>query len=231
MALPEGVFRYLKEKYGLQHECFASPFNACSLIGSYGSRFRDTDASFHSKGSFFDFYPEEGVFECYPPFIEEILVQSIKHVLELLKRAEKNHKPMTFFIVAPAWRDEECESYNLAKYGTEKIPKDREKNPFFKKELQLEKNSCFYRNGMSHQEEYKVMNTKSDSIMFVLQTSSAEPLEEDFEEEIMARWDTNSKEYQNNRHSKGTDGYNKRNNNSATTEDNKSSTVTKDSNN
>ena len=197
-SLPEGVFRYLKERYGLQHECFASPFNACSLIGSYCSRFRDTDTPFHARGSFFDFYPEEGVFECYPPFIEEILVQSIKHVLELLKRAEKNHKPMTFFIVAPAWRDEDCESYNRARYGTEKVPEDRKKNPFFKIELQLEKNSCFYRNGMSHQEESTILFSTCDSLMFVLHTSFAKPLEKNFEDEIMARWGVKSEEYKNN---------------------------------
>ena len=232
MALPEGVFRYLKERYGLQHECFASPFNAYSLIGSYGSRFRDTDASFHSKGSFFDFYPEEGVFECNPPFVEEIMIHNIKHIQELLEKAEENHKAMTFFLIVPAWRDENCESYNRARYGTEKVPEDRKDNRFFKKELLLSKCKHFYRNGMTYKDDYKVMNTKSDSLMFVLQTSSAKPLEDNFEEKIMARWNTNSKEYrENKKHSKGTGGYNNMKNNSATTEDNKSSTITRGRNN
>ena len=232
MALPEGVFSYLKDKYHLQHECFASPFNACSLIGSYGSRFPDTDASFHSKGSFFDFYPEEGVFECNPPFVEEIMIHNIKHIQELLEKAEENHKAMTFFLIVPAWRDEDCESYNRTRYGTEKVPKDRKDNRFFKKELLLSKYKHFYRNGMTYKDDYKVMNTKSNSIMFVLQTSFAEPLEENFEEEIMGRWGVKSEEYRkNNKHSKGTDGYNNMKNNSATTDDNKSSTITKDSNN
>ena len=51
---------------------------------------------------------------------------------------------------------------------------------------------------MSHQEESTILFSTCDSLMFVLHTSFAKPLEKNFEDEIMARWGVKSEEYKNN---------------------------------
>ena len=118
MALPESVFAYLQTIYHLQHECFASPMNACPIINSFCSRFPDTDVYFGSQGSFFDYSIEEGVFEANPPFVEECIIRNIRRINELLRHADENQKPLTFFIIVPRWNEADCESYNLTVFGT-----------------------------------------------------------------------------------------------------------------
>lgn len=59
--LPIAVFRLLKERLGVELECFASPFNA--RLERYCSVFPDCDAHFGSEGSFFDLSPTSGSFE------------------------------------------------------------------------------------------------------------------------------------------------------------------------
>jgi hypothetical protein len=51
--------------FGVKHECFASPLNA--ELASFNSLFPDTDSFFGGRGSFFDFAPLTGSFECNPP--------------------------------------------------------------------------------------------------------------------------------------------------------------------
>ena len=149
MALPESVFSYLQTNYHLQHECFASPMNACPLIGSFCSRFPDTDVFFGSKGSFFDYSLEEGVFEANPPFVEECMIRNIRRINDLLRHAEANQKPLTFFIIVPRWNEADCESYNLTVFGTSDRPESGEKSPYFVLELSLDKDTHYYRNGMA----------------------------------------------------------------------------------
>ena len=200
MALPEQIFSYLKEKYHLQHECFASPLNACSCIGSYCSRFLDTDEVFGSKGSFFNYSVEEGCYESNPPFVEECMIRNIRHINEMLDKAEENKKALTFFVIVPKWDDKDCASYNLTVYGKEeRLTDDDEKNPYFVKKIVVCKNNHFYRNGVGYKDYYSVMNAKNDSLLLVLQTTEAKknnPLEDDFEKIIMENWNITSKEYQ-----------------------------------
>lgn len=187
MALPQGVFNYLQSEYGLECECFASPLNRYAKIQNYCSQFIDTDKPFGSLGSFFEYWPEEGAFECNPPFVEECMIQNIKHVLECLKKAEEAKKSLTFFIIVPAWRDD-CESYRLT---TE--------NDYFVLEIEMKKDDYFYRNGMAHQKDYTVMDVHSDSLLLVLQTSEAKEKNkidsEKFEREIRSKWGKESEEY------------------------------------
>ena len=187
MALPQGVFNHLQSEYGLECECFASPLNRYAKIQNYCSQFIDTDEPFGSLGSFFEYWPEEGAFECNPPFVEECMIQNIKHVLECLKKAEEAKKSLTFFIIVPAWKDD-CESYRLT---TE--------NDYFVLEIEMKKDDYFYRNGMAHQKDYTVMDVHSDSLLLVLQTSKAKEKNkidsEKFEREIRSKWGKESEEY------------------------------------
>jgi len=50
-AIPEPCFNVLQEKFGVTHECFASPLN--QYLPSFGSAFPDTDIYFGSRGSVF----------------------------------------------------------------------------------------------------------------------------------------------------------------------------------
>lgn len=187
MALPQGVFNYLQSEYGLECECFASPLNRYAKIQHYCSQFTDTDEPFGSLGSFFDYWPEEGAFECNPPFVEECMIRNIKHVLECLKKAEEAKKPLTFFIIVPAWKDD-CESYRLTTENDYKVL-----------EIEMKKDDYFYRNGMAHQMDYTVMDLHSDSLLLVLQTSEAKEKNsidsEKFEREIRSKWGKESEEY------------------------------------
>ncbi|KAK8830068.1 hypothetical protein WA556_000710 [Blastocystis sp. ATCC 50177/Nand II] len=186
MALPTSVFELLQSKYHLQHECFASPMNSCALLNSYCSRFRDTDAPFGSKGSFFDYEVDEGVFESNPPFVEECMIRNIKHILDLLEKAEKSGKALTFFIIVPKWDEKDCESYNRTRFTTPDRQTDDE-------------NRHFYRNGMGYQDNFSVMAAKNDSLMLVLQTTKAKeanPIDvEAFKKEVEERWNKSSEEY------------------------------------
>ena len=199
MALPESVFSFLKSEYGLQHECFASPMNACSLIGSFCSRFPDTDKSFGSKGSFFEFTAEEGCFESNPPFVEECMIRNIKHILELMEKAEIQKKALTFFIVVPRWDDSDCESYNLTVYGTRERPNSEAKGKYFVTMIALDKDQHFYRNGMAYQDNFKVMKARHNSLMLVLQSPKARDLhpidEKVFEKKVNLIWTTENHEF------------------------------------
>ena len=199
MALPESVFAYLQTIYHLQHECFASPMNACPIINSFCSRFPDTDVYFGSQGSFFDYFIEEGVFEANPPFVEECMIRNIRRINDLLRHADENQKPLTFFIIVPRWNEADCESYNLTVFGTPERPESGEKSPYFVLELSLDKDTHYYRNGMAYRDDFSVMKARNNSLMLVLQSSKAKevmPINQDsFRKEVHANWDLEAPEY------------------------------------
>lgn len=201
MALPESVFAYLQSTYGLQHECFASPMNSCSFIGSFCSRYLDTDAPFGSKGSFFNFTAEEGAYESNPPFVEECMIRNILHIQQLLEVAETNHKALTFFIVVPKWDEPDCESYNRTVYGTAERPEGDSptKSPFFVTQVAIDKNNHFYRNGMGYQDDFSVMRAQNNSLMLVLQSTTARtecPINADtFFKEVYKHWNIEAPEF------------------------------------
>jgi len=97
-ALTEKVFTYLTRAFGVEMECFASPFNC--HFRTFCSVFPDTDQWFGSLGSFFDFRPIQGSFEWNPPFLEDLMKEGAQRMLEILKKGDH---PVSFFIVLPDW--------------------------------------------------------------------------------------------------------------------------------
>ena len=101
-ALPHAVMELLKSQLGCEHECYASPLN--QYLGSFCSAFADTDAAFGSKGSFFDFRPTEGSFECNPPFDSKSIDACLEHVLSLLMASDgqaASERPLSFVVTVP----------------------------------------------------------------------------------------------------------------------------------
>ncbi|KAK8803262.1 hypothetical protein WA158_000956 [Blastocystis sp. Blastoise] len=208
MALPNKVFHILVDQMKVSHECFASPFNCYEPLGSYCSRCLDTDQYFGSKGSFFDFYPEEGSFEANPPFVEECMLRCITHIKKLLNNTLK---PLSFVLIVPNWKDFACLSYQLT------IWKDldrNEKNGFLVKEITVSSQNHVYRNGMGHQEQCKDMFAKADSILFVLQNEAGRvtyPWTDSIESEILQAWKEGDENLPRDANNYKTNYYNKKN--------------------
>jgi len=102
-ALPGTVFDVLERDFDVRFECFASPLNCHRLTpGGYCSAFPDTDVPFGSRGSFFDFEPEEGSFQANPPFTEEMIDAMADHIDGLLAGSSL---PLSFAVFVPDWRD------------------------------------------------------------------------------------------------------------------------------
>ena len=95
-ALPGVVFKELNKQFEVSEEMFASPFNC--YFSNYCSAFVDTDIFFGSHGSFFDYHPLEGSFECNPPFTSEIYSRMIDHIDYLL---ESSQQPLSFIVFIP----------------------------------------------------------------------------------------------------------------------------------
>jgi phosphorylated CTD-interacting factor 1 len=101
-ALPGEGFNYLEKTMEVCHECFASPLNC--FFRNFCSAFPDTDRFFGSRGSFFDFKPIEGSFECGPPYTSEVMDKTAHHCLSLLKATDR---PLSFIVFVPEWTDTE----------------------------------------------------------------------------------------------------------------------------
>lgn len=95
-AIPEHVFREMKRLFDVTEEMFASPFNC--FFANYCSAFGDTDVFFGSRGSFFDYNPIEGSFECNPPFSTDIYERMLSHIENLLSNSSN---PLSFIIFIP----------------------------------------------------------------------------------------------------------------------------------
>jgi len=95
-AIPSKAMEVLREHFGVRHECFASPLNR--YFDSFCSLFQDTDQFFGSVGSFYDFRPDMGSFQCNPPFDQQSLVSAFAHVYDLLSTADG---PLSFFVCVP----------------------------------------------------------------------------------------------------------------------------------
>ena len=96
-ALGGAAHASLRSGFGCGLECFASPLNARSA--PFCSGFVDVDAPFGSLGSFLDFSPTEGSFEANPPFAPALVVAMAAHMQRLLRRAERNARPLLFAVV------------------------------------------------------------------------------------------------------------------------------------
>jgi hypothetical protein len=85
-ALGGAALDVLADKFGVTTECFASPFNC--RWPSFCSALPLLDTPFGSLGSFFTFSPTTGSFECNPPFVPEVMSAMLRHIEDLLERAE-----------------------------------------------------------------------------------------------------------------------------------------------
>ena len=103
-ALSGHIFDVLLKRFHCNMECFASPFNC--RYESYCSAFPDTDVSFGSMGSFFDFnfeaLPNGGCFQANPPFTADFILAMYTRMEKILSN-EATHSPYMFIVFIPAW--------------------------------------------------------------------------------------------------------------------------------
>jgi phosphorylated CTD-interacting factor 1 len=158
MAIPEKAFDVLKSEFAVSHECFASPFNR--YLPSFTSGFPDVDRFFGSKGSFFDFYPQEGSFEANPPFLEEIMAAMALHLCSLLERAQQTGKALAFVVIMSGWNDTPA-------YVTMRESRFCRLDKVFRKKGHL------YKVGNQHVNRYQYMPAGADSFVLFLQSDEA----------------------------------------------------------
>lgn len=130
-SMPSSQYNHLYNNYNVRCEGFASPFNS-KLIGKpeskFCSLFKDTDAVFGSIGDFFKTNMVEEA-ECWavnPPFIEQVLFSSAKHIIKNMSTGKK----LFVFYIMPGWFDSNTyEILNQSKYT--KYKKVLNKNKYF----------------------------------------------------------------------------------------------------
>ena len=111
-SIPNKIYRKIVEKYDINFEGFASPMNS-QLLGILGkntefcSLFRDTDACFGSKGSFFTQNLVNKRCIINPPYILDIINRTINYCQIQCYRAKKEEKDILMIIVVPKWIDAE----------------------------------------------------------------------------------------------------------------------------
>lgn len=100
-AVTEHVMENLIENFDICVECFASPLNC--YLPNYCSAYPDSDRAFGSLGSFFNFKPTSGSYQCNPPFSDIIMQQTIRHIESLLCHSDELELPLSFVIIVPIW--------------------------------------------------------------------------------------------------------------------------------
>eukprot|EP00904_Undaria_pinnatifida_P005441 jgi/Undpi1/2026/HiC_scaffold_12.g05412.m1 len=149
------AFDVLLRRFGVQMECFASPFNC--RYGRYCSAFADTDMPFGSLGSFFDFRPTEGAFEANPPFVRDVILKMANHMDDLLKATSK---ALTFVVIIPNWEDAE---------GWARL----RNSPFLTKQLKIDQKDHSYCEGKQHLRRNRYRLASFHTAVFFLQTAAA----------------------------------------------------------
>jgi phosphorylated CTD-interacting factor 1 len=159
-SAPKAVFDCLREEFGVDHECFASPMN-CTLP-SWGSAFKDTDCFFGSHGSFFDLnnrnWSAGGSFEANPPFVEESMQMMCDCIHQVLQENEERNVKTSFVVVVPCWTDERAH---------ETMRESR----FCKRVMILEKSQHSYKSGAQHTSLQQYHDAGFRTTVFVLQNS------------------------------------------------------------
>ena len=106
-TLHPNIFQILQKYLEVNMEIYASPlycyFDTCC------SAFYDTDRYFGSHGSFLDFDPSEGSFECAPPNSEQVLLKAVQHIVQIITNPNKG--PLSFVLFLPDWKDLEATHY------------------------------------------------------------------------------------------------------------------------
>ena len=132
-SMPTEVYKMYVEKYGVNIEGFASPFNSqLLLLGldyKFCSLFKDTDEIFGSFGSFFsaNFSAEkDAVIAVNPPYVLDIINNTADKCINECKKTKENKNRIKFFIIFSAWKDthayEELSKSEFLRYTVELPP-------------------------------------------------------------------------------------------------------------
>lgn len=157
-ALCEHAFEVLRERFGVTFECFASPLNC--RYGRYCSAFPDTDSVFGSVGSFFSFKPTTGCYEVNPPFVEEVMLATVRHMDALLQPAGSSRLPLAFVVIVPGWTES----------GTWR---QLSASPFLQASWLVSKADHGFCDGAQHQRQDRFRESPYDTTVFVLQNAAA----------------------------------------------------------
>jgi len=157
-ALPERCFEMLRASLGVTHECYASPLNC--YMPTYCSAYADTDKFFGSLGSFLDFAPLEGSFQCNPPFVEPVVAAMVDHIVELCAQADEANKALSFVVVLPRW-------YKSPAHCSISSSK------FTRAQLTLPPGTHVYKHGYQHQVPHGYRTFGKHTTVFFVQTQAA----------------------------------------------------------
>jgi len=150
------VFDVLLQHYDCRLECFASPLN--SRYERFCSAFVDTDASFGSVGSFFDYdFSVGGCFQANPPFATNFITCMYGTMDQALQSCKE---PLQFVVFVPAWKD--TPGWNLL-----------DESPFLTKHVSLSQSSHYYCEGTQHRRKDRYRVASFDTSVFFLQNKAA----------------------------------------------------------
>lgn len=158
-AIGAPVFRCLQARFGCNFEAFASPLNC--FYGAFCSAFSDVDGPFGSRGSFGDFTPTSGAYQCNPPFVVAIIDAMSEHLLTLLTAAEGACRSLSFVVVLPGWTD--CAGYNRLLNAA----------PLLRRTLLVAAADHGFVDGGQHARPRTHRESPYDTMVFVLQSSAA----------------------------------------------------------
>lgn len=99
LALPRTFMKYIEKVLNVNHELFASPFNA--YFRTFCSIFPDIELVFGSVGNFFEFNLVDGAsYVANPPFDETVITAMATRLIDQLSRVST-----TVIVSLPAWDD------------------------------------------------------------------------------------------------------------------------------
>ena len=181
-ALPPPVMDLLKHDLGCTHECYASPLN--QYLGSFCSAFADTDTAFGSLGSFFEYHPSEGSFECNPPFDARSINSCLDHVLGLLRA--KGSGPLSFVLTVPTLEGTHTDVPNSSFRALKKS--------YQTAAVGVQGKEHSYQMGLQHrpQPDGVYWNPEIPSTAYIFQNESGRhkwPVSEAFSEQLRRAWD------------------------------------------
>jgi hypothetical protein len=94
------ISQSIKDMYktiGVDFELFGSAINTVS--SQYCSLFYDIEKYFGSKGNFFDFQINKGIYWCNPPYDDTIMKNAAEKLVEVLN----SNKEVAFLVTIPIW--------------------------------------------------------------------------------------------------------------------------------
>ena len=108
LATPPAAMDSLSADFGVDAECFASPFNRRQP--HFCSAFLDTDAPFGSSGNFFAAAHRGSLqtlesAEGGPPYDDQLMMMAVRAIDAELTSRQRAGRPGSFVLVVPDWRE------------------------------------------------------------------------------------------------------------------------------